>query len=766
MYVKVIPDLPVKQIDKAYDYLVPKIYENKIDIGMRVVINFNGQQRMAYVIGKGKNSEYANKEIAYLLDETPTLTRKQLKLIEDIKERAFSSYEEAFRAVVPTNLMAVYEKRFEVIDENLLSKELKSKIKEKYLYLEDIMEEDYQEINNLLAKKIIIKNTLVKSKSSLRRVKLLSVIDENVVGIAENKLINRLKTPDLYQNIIKEKYSKTLIKKLINDKKIKEQFIRKDIQDKNYLNILTNEIILNNTQLNVVNNFDYSQFEKHLLVGNPASGKTIVYLEIIKKLVKENKQALIIVPERSLIPLIAARVKEIFSSGYRIYDNELTPAEKLIVYDEVRNNDVNVIVGTKTALFLPYKNLSFVVLDEAHDNGFIQNQTPYYDAKVIGEWLAKSFKCPLMFVTATPTIEMIYDSSIGILKKHSLDDLRTFKPQVQLINMKQELIKGNNSILSETLRFQLKETLKKKEQAIILVNKRGYAPFVMCRSCGYVESCPNCEKSLVYHKVDNKLVCNSCNYKKPYKESCSVCGENKVRPVGFGLEQAYQLLKEEFKEARIILLDSVSTTKKGMVNKILSDFNEQKGDILIGTQMVSKGHHYENVSLVAVLLADQMLKMNSFLANERTYQLLNQHIGRLRGTKAGRAVIQTYNEDHFVLRSIKTNDDKLFYESEIKLREKLKYPPFYNVAKVSLRGNNERNIYNKLNFLKMNLQKQNTQLMIIGPSEDYIKVKNNLYNFDLIIKAPKRYDIMALLTYISKKYKTDNYKINIYDDSL
>ncbi len=766
MYVKVIPDLPVRQIDKAYDYIIPTIYKNKVEVGMRVVVNFHGQQRMAYVINRSKKSDHATKEISYLLDETPTLTKKQLKLIENIKETSFCSYAEAFRTVVPTNLTAKYEKIFKVIDESKLSNELKLKVKDNNLYLDDILEEDYEEIYNLLNQKAIIETVLVKSKSSLKKVKLLKVINNNVENKDELKLINRLEQPELYSNIIKEKFPKTLIEKLISSNNIKIELIRDNIKYKNYLNILNEDIKLNNTQLNIINNFSFNTFQKHLLVGKPASGKTIVYLELIKKVVNENKQALIIVPERSLIPLIAARVKEAFSSGFRIYDNELTLAEKLIVYDEVKNNDINLIVGTKTALFLPYKNLSLIVLDEAHDSGFIQNNVPFYDAREVSEWVAQSFRCPLMMVTSTPSIEMSYNAKIGIFTKHYLDDLRVFKPNIQLINMKEELIKGNNSILSDSLRFQLEETLSKNEQAIILVNKRGYAPFVMCRSCGNVEICPNCELSLIYHKEKNTLECNSCGFKKLYSNVCEVCSQSKVRPVGFGLEQAYEVLKEEFKDSKILLFDSSTTTKKGMVNKILSDFNNHKADILIGTQMVSKGHHYENVSLVAVLLADQMLKLSSYLANEKTYQLLSQHIGRLRGVKKGKAIIQTYNEEHFVLKSIKTNDEKLFYKNEIALRQELKYPPFYNVVKLSLMGVNEREIYSKLNYLKMNLKKQNTQLEIIGPSEDYYKFKNNNYYFNLIIKAPKRYDIMALLRYISKRFKDERYQINIYDDSL
>lgn len=766
MYVKIIPDLPVKQIDQPYDYIIPEIYKNKVEVGMRVVVNFRGQIRMGYVIEKINHSIHATKEISYLLDESPTLTRKQLELINYLKETSFSSYEEAFSAVVPSNLTATYEKRFKVVDNQKLSLGLQNKIKEGYLYLDDILENEFKEINRLLSSKTLIKDAIVKSKGKLRKVKWLSVINEKVNKEDELELIKRLSKPELYSQIIKEKFSKELIEKLINRKNIKEEFLRDNIIQKKYLNIFNEEINLNNAQLSLINNFDFSKFQKYLLTGKPASGKTIVYLELIKKLVNKNKQALIIVPERSLIPLIASRVKEAFSSGFRIYDNELTSAEKLIVYDEVKNNDVNLIVGTKTAIFLPFKNLSLIVLDEAHDGGYVQNIIPYYDTRIIGERLGETFKCPLMFVTATPTVEMNHYTNLGIIKKHELPDLRVFKPQVQIVNMKDELIKGNNSILSETLRFKLTETLKKREQAIILVNKRGYAPFVMCRSCGNVEVCPNCEKSLVYYKEKNILQCSSCNYKKVYSETCSVCNQDKIRPVGFGLEQAYEVLKEEVSEARILLLDSMTTTKKGMVNKTLSKFNDQKADILIGTQMVSKGHHYENVSLVAVLLADQMLKINSYLANEKTYQLLNQHIGRLRGHKSGTAVIQTYDEDHFVLKAVKTNDEKMFYDQELIIRNRLKYPPFYNVVKVSLANKIEYQAFNGLNFLKLNLLKQNTQLEIIGPSEDYQKFKNNVYHFDLIIKTPKRYDTMSLLTYISKRLKNKNYRINMFDDSL
>ena len=765
MYVKVILDLEVKSIDKSYDYIVPSYYQKVIKVGMRVVVNFNNQNRMAYIIEILKTTNHAEKEILYLLDESPTLTKNQLKIINKIKEKSFSSYGEAFNVVVPTNLQAKYEKRFKVINEEYLVA-LKQKVKDGYLFLEDIEENEFKELNSLLRKGYINKDTLVKSKGSLKKIKVVSVLKNEYNSKAEEALINRLINPESYTVLIKEKYSRSLINRLIKENVLKIDYVRSDIANRNYINIKNSEIIFNKTQLNVIDKIDFNSFNKYLLTGKPASGKTVVYLELIKKIVNKNQQALILVPERSLIPLISSRVKEMFQSNFRVYDNELSLNDRLIVYDEVKNNEVNIIVGTKTALFLPFNNLKLIVLDEAHDNSYIQSFNPVYDAKEIASFSALLFKCPLLFVSATPTVEMNYQVELGQITKFELDDLRNYKPIVKLIDMRQELKSGNNSMFSAELKARLDKNISAKEQSIILVNKKGYAPFVMCRSCGIVESCPYCERSLTYFKNKNMLICSSCGYKKVYSKTCSTCNSNAVRPVGFGIEQVYEEMLKEFPMAKIAVLNHESTTKKGMVNKVLNDFNEQKYDILLGTQMVSKGHHYENVSLVAVLLADQMLNLSSFLANEKTYQLLTQHIGRLRGVIKGTALIQVYDTNNLVLKAIKENNYELFYQNEIKLRKKLKYPPFYNIVKVILMGKNQRKTYQNLYFLKANILKQNTQIEIIGPNEDYSMYKNGNYYYELIIKAPKRYDIMSLLTYISKRFKDERYQINMYDDSL
>ncbi|MDD4090617.1 MAG: helicase-related protein, partial [Acholeplasmataceae bacterium] len=260
--------------------------------------------------------------------------------------------------------------------------------------------------------------------------------------------------------------------------------------------------------------------------------------------------------------------------------------------------------------------------------------------------------------------------------------------------------------------------------------------------------------------------CHGCNYKKAYSEICSNCNQPKNKEIGYGIEQAYEVLKNTFKSARIVVLESSRITKRGSYEKILNDFKDGKIDVLLGTQILSKAFNFENVSLVAILLADQMLKIRSYLANEKTYQLYSQTIGSLRGKIKTKALIQTYDKKHFVLNALKNEDNIMFYEEELKLRKRLNYPPFSKMAKLTLRGTDEINTFQRLHSIKHHLIKSNTQLEIIGPSEDYFKFKDNYYYFEIIIKAPLRYDIMALLKYLNEKHHKDNILINLYDDSL
>lgn len=766
MFVKVITDLPVKQIKIPYDYIVPKHFKTIIKVGMRIVVNFNGQNRLGYVIEILKTSTEATKEVLYVLDKEPTLTKEQLQLINYIKENSFCSYESAFRAVVPHNLTAKYEKILRVQDESQLSSYFKSLIKDGTINIDEISEEKFDKLSLYLKKGILNKENKLIFKDKIKQIKLLRVVNDDVTNIKEIEIIKRLIKPDLETTLIKEGYSKRLINKLINSNNLEYKLVSQNVVLKNYLSIKKDAIKLTNAHNNVLNNIEKNVLNRYLLTGKAGSGKSTLYLELIKRIIDEKSQVVILVPEKTLIPLIASRLKLYFDDNYTVYDNELTNREKLIIYNKVKNGDINIILGTSTAIFLPFKNLKLIVLDEAHDYSYINNFVPFYDVRNLSYELAKMFKIPLLFVTATPSIDMVYQSKLGLIKKLELPDLRHFKPFIDIIDMKNELLRGNNSIFSESLKYELNKTINNNKQAIILVNKKGYAPFIMCRGCGKVPVCPHCNTSLTYYKDKNILRCNYCNYNEPFVVTCDSCKREMLKPVGFGLEHVHEEIVKEFKNAKVLLLESSEVTKKGMTNKILEMFNNNEANILLGTSMVSKGHDYKNVNLVAVLLADQMLKINNYLANELTYQLIIQHIGRIRGNIQGKALIQAYNINHFVLDSIKHDNFNAFYKEEISIRKTLKYSPFYHVVKATFKGGNETKLFKELRNLSNYLVSNNTQINVIGPSEEYELYKKGIYTFSLIIKAPIRYDIMALLKYIEKRFENDNVLINIYNKSL
>lgn len=766
MYAKVIVDLRIKNVNKLYHYYIPARYQKRLKPGMRVVVDFNNQKRMAYVIEIITSSQEANKEILYLLDKTPILTNKQLNLSYLLAENSFQTIAHALKEMLPSKLLVSYQKVLEVIKEEQLDLYYKNLIRNGYLKLSEIDADKIFEVEELIKKRILKPIKKPTSKDSYKKIKLLSIKNENVKTVKQKEIIKRLKEPTLYRTLRAENYSQNIIKRLISQDFIKVELIRDTIENNLLYNIKNKDIILNNTQKNAIDKVSFKASKRYLLTGKAASGKTIVYLEMVKKALNFSKQVLLIVPDKTLIPLVSAKIKNIFNDNFRIYSSEISENKKLVIYDEVKNNEIKIVVGTKKALFLPFKNLGLIVIDDAHDDNYLQKVLPYYHLKELAFELSKMFKCPLVFVTATPSVEMNYQTQLGMIELLKLSDLRLHKPEIKLIDMKEELFKGNSSILSLELIENIKKVLKKEEQALILVNKSGYAPFVMCRSCGSIEGCPHCGKALRYYKDKNILRCHGCNYKKAYSEICSNCNQPKNKEIGYGIEQAYEVLKNTFKSARIVVLESSRITKRGSYEKILNDFKDGKIDILLGTQILSKAFNFENVSLVAILLADQMLKIRSYLANEKTYQLYSQTIGSLRGKIKTKALIQTYDKKHFVLNALKNEDNIMFYEEELKLRKRLNYPPFSKMAKLTLRGTDEINTFQRLHSIKHHLIKSNTQLEIIGPSEDYFKFKDNYYYFEIIIKAPLRYDIMALLKYLNEKHHKDNILINLYDDSL
>lgn len=726
------------------------------------MVDFNNRKRLAYVIEIIKVSLMADKDILYVLDEKPILSKSQFMLVDAIIESSFSSYIEAFNTVIPSALHMKYEYFITVKEHSKLPEYLKDYVKEDALSLDDIPESYYKDINDLISTGVLIKDTKLQKKGRIRYHEIVSLNTHNHKLTSKQKEVtDRLKEPTPINVLVDEGYSKDIINRLIQYKVLrthKEEFFENltyqyQTEQKDY--DLTVE------QQKAIKNVTLDKYRRYLLFGPPASGKTEVYLNLIKDVLDLNKQALIMVPEIALIPQMVSRIKRRFPHDIAIFHSELSQNIRYEMHRKIKRNEARIIVGTRSSIFAPFNDLGIIILDEAHDMSYIQKNMPYYDVKELSTILGKVFNCPIVYGTATPTVNLMYEQELGMIEL-----LKLTKPiyqsniHIKLVDMKEELIKGNTSIFSKELEEAIIEALKQKHQIIMLVNRRGYAPFTLCRRCGHVPTCPTCDISLVYHQDKNALLCHHCGYKRVYTEFCPVCKSNKLKPVGFGTQQVEEALIQKFKNIRVIRLDQDTTTKKNSHDTLLTKFQNHEADVLLGTQMVSKGHDFKNVTLVSVLLADQMLKLNSYLSNEKTYNLLKQTIGRLRGVKKGKSIIQTYDTDHFVLKSILYDDFELFYKTELSLRKLGKNMPYYNLIKITFKGLDEQKTIRELTKLKNRIIARNSQISIIGPAEEYIRFLNNRYHYSILIKTPRHQKLTSLLGYMDKRFY-DDYLINI-----
>lgn len=761
MYATVVIDISSKQLNRLFDYKIPPHLQSKVKKGMRVVVDFNNSKRLAYVVEVLKTSKHSTKEVLYVLDEKPILTNVQLKMIEYLQNKSFSTYVESFRAVVPEALHGKYEYSFEIINEDKIPLEFSSAIKGNSLDITKIKEEDFNLLHNLIRNGFIKKHVDIKNKLKISYTKKVFIINKDKkLTVKQEAIVNDLSEPKLIEELIASGHTKNIINRLINNGVLGFELIETFKEHTQTFNLKEEVFNLTKEQEKAVNDVDLDREGRYLLFGPPGSGKTEVYLRLIEKVLEMEKQVLILVPEISLIPQIVSRIKERYSDDIAVYHSSLTAKTRYDTYRKVKDQKVKIVVGTRSSIFLPIDKLGLIVLDEAHDMSYIQKNAPYYDAKELSFLLSQIKKIPVVLGTATPTVSLYYEADLGKLQMLKLSKpIIEKKVKMKLIDMKEELIQGNLSMFSQDLREAIIETLKKGEQIIILVNRRGYAPFVLCRTCGFVYKCPTCDVSLVYHKKDNSLKCHHCGYNQKMATSCTICKTNSVKPVGFGSEQVEEELKIEFPQVKVIRMDSDTTRKRGSHDRLLTKFLNKEADILLGTQMVSKGHHFENVSLVVVMLADQMLKLSSYLANEKTYNLLTQHIGRIR-KHDGLAILQAYDTNHYVLDSILKGDFKTYYEKELSTRKLLKLEPLYNVVKITFKGKEINKTYKDLERLKNNFIVRNTQIEGFGPSENYMFYLNGRYHYSVTFKIPKSFNIDSLMNYFDRKYAKE-YLIDI-----
>jgi len=481
--------------------------------------------------------------------------------------------------------------------------------------------------------------------------------------------------------------------------------------------------------------------KEFLLHGVTGSGKTEVYIQVIRNFIEKGFGAIVLVPEISLTPQTVKRFVERLGDKVAVFHSRLSKGEKYLEWQKVNSGRAKVVVGARSALFTPIKNLGIVIIDEEHDSSYKSGQSPYYHARSVAEKLCEINNATLVLGSATPDISTYYKAKNGSIALIELKERTNHKelPRTEIIDMREELVAGNKTIFSKRLYDEIKENLDRKEQTILFLNRRGYSTFVSCRKCGFVAKCRNCNIALTYHMDRNSLECHYCGAKFNNPEVCPACKEKYIKYFGIGTQKIENAVNKIFPDATVIRMDLDTTTKKDSHEEILSKFKNENIDIMIGTQMVAKGHDFPNVTLVGVMAADTSLNSNDFYSAERTFDLLTQVSGRAgRAEKSGRVIVQTYESDNYSIVAAKEHDYEKFYSQEILLREQLNYPPFCDITLINVSGDDENKVIEDSRKIREVFEEyftENESVKVLREVPSPISKIKNKYRFRIIIKS-------------------------------
>ena len=701
MVVGVLVDRTNLSVNKVYHYNYN--LDKKISIGSRVLVDFNNKLSEALIVSFPKETELKKlKEVIEVIDEESILTLELLKLGRFMEKKYFTSLMSCYQTMLP--------KPFKLgTQEKLQDKKIT------YYFLD---------------------------KENVK----LTVKQQEIVDYLKDKKLDRL-----------ENFSKSIIKALVNKNVLKEKkvLLSTIIEDKKEFK----EISLSVKQQEIYNEIIKSKESKYLLYGVTGSGKTLIYLHLINYYLSEGKTALLLVPEISLTIQTMNFFKNYFKENIAILHSSLSDREKYNEYLKIKRKDVRVVIGVRSAIFAPLENLGVIIIDEEHSDTYNEySKNPKYSTKDIAIFRSEYNNAKLVLASATPLVKDYYlaekTKEYKLLKL--LNKYNDLKLNIKIIDLKEN---KTLSYFSKELKEKILEKLKNHEQVILFLNRKGYANYVMCASCGEVKKCPNCDISLTYYKNDNQLRCSYCEHSEKYINFCDKCHEKDLNIMGVGTEKLEEELNTLFKDYKVLRMDMDTTRKKGSYEKIINDFKNHLYDILVGTQMIAKGLDFENVTLVGVINADQSLMIPSYNAIENTYSLLSQVSGRSgRSSKQGEVIIQTYNPDNYGILEVVNQDYESFYKKEIDIRKKLLYPPFSNMLTLKVKSINidlvKEHIIKIYKYLKLNLEETTS---ILGPNLLNIRKLDKKYECSITLKYNKDENLDKIIKFLKTYYNKDRY---------
>ncbi|EIW2104646.1 primosomal protein N' [Enterococcus faecalis] len=778
---KVIVDVPTMQTDQPFTYLVPENLNEQLAVGMRVEVPFGNGNRhvqgfvlaiepMAATVLDETNVQL--KELVAVLDLKPVLNTEMLALADYMKEKTFAFKITCLQTMLPSVMRADYQKYIYLTDE--LSEELQDQL---FYGLEEISWDQAQErgiLPQLMAlrkqQKVDIRYEVttrnkVKMVRFIQAAKEFEQLEEIRLGLrkgAKKKeqllyYLQRLGTEKV--TAVKEMKELGFSTALLNEaaKNGWLTFIEKEAYRDPFANQTfekTTALSLNAEQQvaveTILQSVQEQQSQTYLLEGITGSGKTEVYLQVIAEVLNQGKTAIMLVPEISLTPQMVQRFKSRFGEHVAVMHSGLSQGEKYDEWRKIERGEAEVVVGARSAIFAPIENIGVIIVDEEHEASYKQEETPRYHARDLAIWRSEYHHCPVVLGSATPSLESRARAQKNVYQRLRLTqraNQAATLPMIDVVDMRKEVENGNVSSFSMSLQEKLQERLEKNEQSVLLLNRRGYSSFVMCRDCGYVLPCPNCDISLTLHMDSKTMKCHYCGHEERIPYRCPNCGQDKIRYYGTGTQKVEEELQTLLPESRILRMDVDTTRRKGAHEKILRTFGEGQADILLGTQMIAKGLDFPNVTLVGVLNADTALNLPDFRSSERTFQLLTQVSGRAgRAEKPGEVIIQSFNPEHYAIQLAKAQDYEDFYTKEMYIRHRGDYPPYYFTVQITASHPEENEAAKQMFQIATKLkQGLSPQAILLGPTPNAIMRVNNRYFYQVIIKYKQEPMLQPLL---------------------
>lgn len=715
-----------RNTDRLFTYQVPESLTNKIKVGSNVVVPFRNIVLSGFVVRFVSKPDFKLiKNVMKVNDQPCLFTENSIKIAEQISEYYMVDF-----------------------------------LKSLYLFLPPGMDKKNKKINQLTERIVsfaispdqvyIAKKELSESKRNVKMLEVIDLVKKNG-GIYHTSKISAKSS------------LASLVKKGIL--KIEDVVTSRDVVQNKSIHIKSNDNIkLNEHQQKAIDDFKSCDNKFFLLHGITGSGKTEVYMEMIADTLKKGKKSVVLVPEISLTPQTVSRFYNRFGDRVAVLHSSLSISERKSEWYRILREEADIIIGPRSALFAPIKKLGLIIIDESHDSSYKQDNNPRYSAVSVAGWISRISGASVVLGSATPLIERYYNAKKDRIKLLSLPEkaVATVEPEIELVDMQKEQQRGNYSLFSSSLVKKINETLDRKEQVILLLNRRGYSPYIICKDCGEKLKCPSCDVALTKHN-DDKLYCHYCGFTRSSVPACPKCTSTSFKQVGAGTQKIENELAQYFPKAGILRMDRDSTAKTGSMEAIISNFAKGEADILIGTQMVAKGHDFPNVSLVGVVMADIALNMPDFRSSERVFSMLMQVSGRGgRRGQQGNVVIQTYEPEHYSIASVKEHSYVKFYEQEIDFRKELLYPPFKRIARVLLKSISEQRLIDTQTRVDNNFSAEDyPDVEFFGPFPAPLYKVSDSYRFHLIIKSENIHKIHLVVKSLLKIVSDSKVNISV-----